>query len=144
MKTYSRALLSLSFSLLLILSACKDDDDPKASKTELLTAKSWKMTKVKAMGVEGEPDACDKDDTYTYNTDKSYKQDEGATKCDSDDPQTLTGTWSFNSSETIITSTVVESGISISYDQEIIELSSSTLKVKYTIFGIEAEVTYSH
>ncbi len=146
MKTFSRSILFVSIlALVAVATSCKDDDeDPQASKTELLTAKSWKQTKIKAMGVEGEPDDCDKDDTYTFNKDKSYKQDEGATKCDPDDAQTINGTWEFNSGETSIKTTVTEGGISISFDQQILELTSSTLKVKYTIFDVEVEETFSH
>ena len=144
MKTITRSILFVSIAALLALSSCSKDDDPKASKTELLTAKAWKQTKIKALGVEGEPDACDKDDTYTFKTDKTFVQDEGATKCDSSDDQTTSGTWKFNGDETIITVSTEDSGITISYDETIVELSATTLKVKYTIFGIEIEETYGH
>jgi hypothetical protein len=143
MKTYSRSILYVSILTLLILASCSKDD-PKVSKTDLLTSKAWKQTKVKAMGVEGEPDDCYKDNTYTYKTDKSYVEDEGATKCDPDDDQTTSGTWKFNSDETILTLTVGSDGLNISIDQTIVELSTSTLKVKYTIFDIEVEETYTH
>ncbi len=46
---------------------------------------------------------CSNDNTETLNTNGTYTDDEGPTKCNLSDPQTTTGTWKFNSTETILT-----------------------------------------
>jgi hypothetical protein len=144
MKTITRSIVYLYIVALLALSSCGKDDDPIASKTDLLTAKAWKQTKIKVLGMEAEPDDCDKDNTYTFITDKTFVQDEGATKCDANDPQSSSGTWKFNTDETIVTVSATDGGITFSLDETILELSQTTLKVKYNLLGVDVEETYSH
>ena len=45
-------------------------------------------------------DQCIKDDHTTFMADGSAELDEGATKCDPGDPQTISLTWSINQDET--------------------------------------------
>ncbi len=114
-------------SMLVIFSACKKDkDDPQPSKTQMLTAKNWKLTSVTMNGADqyGSIPACTKDDLAKYNTDNTVTYDEGATKCDPDDPQTETAVWAFDNNETQL----IEDGQT--YD--IKELSSNTLKLSMT------------
>ena len=47
--------------------------------------------------------ACSKDDFIRFEAPNVLKIDEGPTKCSSSDPQTQTGTWTFNSSQSVIT-----------------------------------------
>ncbi len=90
------------------LSSCKKDSAstpaPAPSKTDLLTAKNWKMTDAKINGVSifnsGLIDACEKDNLIKFNTNKIAVFDEGASKCVSTDPQTRNGSWDFTTSET--------------------------------------------
>jgi hypothetical protein len=67
--------------------------------------------------------ACQKDDLFIFESGGVYKTDEGATKCDPTDPQQTTGTWVFNSGETMLTT--VEGGDTVTVT--ITELSSSKL-----------------
>jgi len=87
---------------------------------------------------------CEKDDTNKFNTDKTVVTDEGATKCDSSNPQKTTSTWSFNADETVLTITDDGDVITLS----ILELTDKVLKLKSTeTFDSEtytATITFSH
>lgn len=98
-----------------VFSSCKKDDDP--SKTELLTNKNWVMTAATvdpSIAVPGggttnnwynQMAACLKDDIMNFKADKTFTLDEGASKCNVGDPQTLSGTWIFNPTETVVSIT---------------------------------------
>lgn len=91
---------------------CKKDEE---TKTDLLTSGQWRVTALTltpGIDLDGDGDldpdwyslfeACDKDDYYVFNANGTYESNEGATKCDPDDPQTDSGTWSFVENETKI------------------------------------------
>lgn len=70
----------------------KDDPTPTAkTKTELLTAKSWRVSSDQSTVVSGgttvsnddyaDLKACEKDDFTKFNADKTITADQGATKC---------------------------------------------------------------
>jgi hypothetical protein len=143
-KLLSYAFLLMGLSGLLTLSSCKDDDEETRSKTQLLTEKTWKLTSVKVLGLSVPPEECEADDIYTYTTGGAYSKNEGATKCDVDAPQTVSGSWEFESNETILSVSYTELGTTVSIDYTIVELSGNTLKLKLSEFGIEVESTYSH
>ena len=112
----------LSFVLLgsfLAFQGCKDDEGsttPAAkTKTELLSASPWIMSAgTISPGIpDGEgnvitdffstDEACEKDDENIYVADGTGSSNEGASKCNPDDPQEYdTFTWTFNSEETEI------------------------------------------
>lgn len=129
-----KALLCLAIAS---LGACKKDSDPVAtpSRTDLLTAKSWRLTTVTA-SLNGLPlpasslPACYLDDSFKFNADKTVIQDAGATKCSSTDPQTQSGTWSFNNDQSKLT--IAVTGSLLNGDADIKELSSSTLRIYAT------------
>ncbi len=144
MNQISRMLFLSVLSLTFLFSACQKDDDVTVN-TDLLTSSIWKMTAFTVdpafptFDNEGNitgstndlfamMDDCSKDDTYSFNTDKTLIIDEGASKCDNSDPQKVTGSWSFNSDETTLT---------ITFDGDpqtmtIIELTDKVIKLKYT------------
>ena len=97
---------------ILFLLACKKDKESK-SKIELLTTGSWHVsayTVDPAIDFDGDGteetnvyavmDQCIKDDHTTFMANGSAQLDEGATKCDPGDPQTISLTWSINQDET--------------------------------------------
>ena len=106
-------ILIFSFFLLIIFS-CKKNTDPGPTRTSLV-AKTWLLTSITfspalAVSYYGSTiqltDAtlllkdCTKDDLYTFNSDKTFIVDEGATKCNSSDPQTKAkGTWSLSTDQ---------------------------------------------
>ena len=111
--------------------ACNKDDDngtPK-TKSELLTQAAWKYQKAGFDGngdnqidVEAAED-CSKDDLLTFAVGGTGTLDEGATKCDVDDPQSTPITWQFKNNET-----------ELDYDGEvakIISLDANLLKLSY-------------
>lgn len=103
----------LVFSALLIaLNACKKDDAKPASKTDLLTSGTWKMT---AASTDQDGDGtfetdeyaglgtCFTDNIWTFNSNGSVAVDEGATKCDPSDSQVTTGQWQLiNNQSTLV------------------------------------------
>jgi hypothetical protein len=141
--------LLLIVSLFLATLSCKKDDAP--SKKDLLCGKNWILvseTVSPAINFNGilitdlyaQLDDCTKDDISKFNTNGTYTFEEGATKCDVNDPQVWdSGTWVFNSDQTILVLTSPENG---TINAEIIELTSSKVvtsqestidDIKYTI-----------
>jgi hypothetical protein len=144
-KTMKKIALMIAALAFLTVSSCKKEDEkktttPAKSKTELLTAKAWKMTAFTVNPgitfVPGGPtitdffaqlEPCEKDDTEKFNTGGTGVSDEGATKCDPADPQTESFTWVFNPSETIITID--------GESQNIIQLDETTFKSSVILDG---------
>lgn len=122
------------------ISSCSKDDDPQLSKLEYLTQKPWKLKSVNIVGIGASaPESYQLDDIYTFKTDGSYLFEEGASKGDPSDPQTITGTWEFAQNETVIN---LSYG-GFTFNQQILELNGNTLKVKFT-FILELEETFGH
>jgi hypothetical protein len=118
-----------------VLSGCKKSDKPPAttSRTDLLTAKSWRLssTTVTVNGILMPsslflPD-CNKDDLYKFNTDKTLIQDAGATKCNAADPQTQAGTWALNKDQSKLT--IAVPGSPLNGEADIKELTTMTLRI---------------
>jgi hypothetical protein len=134
MKNFRLLIIALAFTS--VFTACKKDDEPKVNpKEEALTGKKWKLaTAIINPAILGTNDAfdlledCDKDDFTEFKRGGQVVFDQGPLRCDGE-PQTQTGTWSFNSDQTKIT--VNEPGEDpITYD--IIELNNNSVKVKYS------------
>ncbi|OJY92140.1 MAG: hypothetical protein BGP13_08205 [Sphingobacteriales bacterium 40-81] len=128
----------VAFAVAGTFASCKKED--KKSKTELLTAGSWKIktltvkngaTTVDLLALQQE---CYKDNLYTFKTDNTLIIDEGAKKCDEEDDQSYTTTWSFTDNETKI----VMEGESGS----IVSLTSAELKISST--ETEGGLTYTY
>ena len=123
---------------LFFLHSCKKDS--VKSKTDLITASSWKLTARTvdpAINIGGkmvtdyyaEMDTWDKDDFLTYLKDGNAILDDGPTKENPSDPQTVTFSWAFNADETVIN----QHGEPYSIDQ----LDENTLMIHETIDGVE-------
>lgn len=126
------------------MNSCGKDDPKPKTKTDIITAVTWKITKLKVDTDEGTPEACFADNEYTFQADGDYKELEN-TKCDPSDPSSTSGTWAFKTNETILTISYTDpdSGFTLSIDKQILELTDTSLKVKYTFFGTTIEETYS-
>lgn len=136
-------------SLLLILAAslgaCKKDSENSPNKAELLTAKSWRISAQSSSysspsinnGAAITTDeyaamaSCERDNLFKFSANQTLVFDEGATKCDSSDPQTQNGTWYFNSDQTRLTLSDPSQGIPTS-SFDIIAISASKLQLRYT------------
>jgi len=125
MKTLRPVLLLLVLAF--VLNACKKDKDPAPpTKTDLLTAKTWKLTawtvdqpiQLDSAGTSVIPTDiynylsqrqgnCVLDNTIKFNKDKSYTVEQGATKCDPIQDQVYaSGTWLFSSDENTVALTI--------------------------------------
>lgn len=138
LSTYAMALLLMGGAI-----SCKKDDkeDPKpqVTKTDIITAKSWRVSadiaefNGRTFNLYADPtiyEPCRKDDFSKYNADKTVKYDEGVSMCDPSDPQIVTENWEFTSNETKIVFN--ELGGSSATIADVVELTETTLKLKYT------------
>ena len=139
---------------LISVSACKKDEDnnstPQKTKSELLSAKPWKITAltvspaINAGGtmitdIYAQMQACDKDDIYSFKSDKTYMQEEGATKCDPNDPQVSeAGTWTFSSDE----KQIVQTSNGSTESSALVELTETKLVISTT--EVDGGITYTY
>jgi hypothetical protein len=147
MTNYSRFLCPLIIGAFFTinLSCQKSSGGSAKTRKELLTSGSWKVSAVTVnppvdYNGDGTDDTdifalweqCLKDDVTTFKADGTAKADEGATKCDPNDPQTSSLTWSLNSDDTKLT---------IDTEQyTIVELTSS--KIVLSIEQVDNGKTY--
>lgn len=109
-----RKLIILTCFLALILPSCKKDKKSK-TRTELLTSGSWHVTAyivdpaidwdgdgTKESDIYAIMEPCVKDNRTTFTTDGKGQLDEGATRCNSDDPQVTSIVWSFDEREELL------------------------------------------
>ena len=141
--------LVLSGSVMFMGCKKKKDEEPAPaakSKTELLTANSWIVsasTADKSVDYDGDGNsstnvysqmgACEKDDFLSFSNTNNVKTgayDDGASQCDSSDPQTVSFTWSFNSNETVLTVSFL--GGAYTQEYTVVQLDANTLKVSHT------------
>lgn len=131
---------------MLVIISCKKGDRTK-SKIELLVNGSWHVTAYTvepALDFDGDGDSetnafavmepCIKDDRTTFNADGTGQLDEGVSKCDDSDPQTIPLTWQFAQNETEL---IV---------QRIDYLLESLTETQLVVKEIEtiSQVTYTH
>jgi hypothetical protein len=98
----------LLLSLFLIFQSCKKDKEP--NRTDLLTAKPWRMVAgvvIDATGNESDVysglKGCEQDNEFVFTTDLVHEHREGATKCNPADPQTIYfASWKFLNNESIV------------------------------------------
>jgi len=154
MKRFYSTLSIITLSIIILISSCKKD----AEKTprDFLTEGQWRITDVELdPGIELVPgfpikdvydlfytQDCMKDDLIIFNADGTITEDEGATKCDPDDPQSVTeNTWSMNEEQTTISATFfgLDSGSAdiIALNENIFIFSTTALPDFATQFGIE-------
>ena len=142
-------------TLLLIISeysACKKGATSTKTKTQLITEQSWTLVSYRynfnsgawTDGYATIPN-CQKDNKLSFLSNFEYKLDEGATKCNSSDPQIFQqGSWSLLSNETKLSSSY--NGTTRVVD--IVELDNTSLKTsrKDTV-GTNTSITeanYTH
>ena len=154
MKTPLKFLSMFAFIALFVTTSCSDDDEdeaPAPTRTQLLTAKQWKLnalTVEPALDIDGDGTqennlipfipACDLDDIQKFNTDGTYTFEEGPTKCDPNNPQVYeSGTWQWNTDQTRL---VTNSGGSTS-DVLVTSITSTAMVQTETV--VENNVTYT-
>jgi len=107
---------------------CSKDDDNGSSKSkkELVTQKTWKLVKRTMNTVDVTSQlyqSCELDNVYTFSASGNYTLTEGATKCNSSDPDLVEGgSWSLKNNDT---------QIEIDGDLfDILELNDNTCKIR--------------
>jgi hypothetical protein len=132
----------LVLSSLLFISSCSKKNDPAPSRDQLLaTAKGWKLTNVTLTSsanvtqtIFSSIPTCVADNIIYFKSTGAYLEDEGASKCDSTDPQTVeSGTWKFNTDKTVITVTSSDPTNPDIASQTIASLTATTLVIKMNI-----------
>ena len=107
---------SIALALLFIISACSKGGDsstptPTATKTQLLISSDWAFA-----GLQSKKETatawtddyaamlpCEKDNKFVFKSNNTYEYNEGAAKCNTNDPQIIqTGTWQLTSNETML------------------------------------------
>lgn len=129
--------LLLIIALIFLTLSCKKDDE--TTKKDLLSGKNWVVTAltitpginigggVVISDLYAQTDDCTNDDISNFAASGNYTFEEGPTKCDVNDPQVSdTGTWTFNSDETIL---VITSSSGYVVNFKIQELTASKLIV---------------
>ena len=139
MKKYVLALLPIGF----IIYGCDKDDDKGNSEKEkiaLITSATWKYDTV---GIDnnkdGKPDQalppgfeiekCETDNTITFKSDSTGILNEGATKCDNNDPQTTPFTWWLKENGSVLYSPNPIFSSSFDGDFKLGEVTTSRLRV---------------
>jgi hypothetical protein len=140
-----------AIAALSLFSSCQknEDDTSGKTKTELITESNWRFSKATSIGinVSGFLDECQKDNIVSFRVNGSGTLDEGATKCDSNAPQTTSFTWNFTANESAVhISTALFDGGSNDFELE--TLTESELEVSQNIdFGgtsQKVKVTFIH
>ena len=131
----------LPLCCLLILAVSCSKSEPSApvapkSKTVLITQSAWKLQTV---GIDANKDgvtetdvtglvaACKLDNSYLFKTDGSGSMDEATAKCNAADPQTQSFTWTFKTTETVLSGTFSFTN----GDASILSLNDNNLVVAY-------------
>jgi len=137
--------------LTLAIAACKKSDDNKGG-SEALSAGKWQITSAIVtmplgagnINLMDSMSACQKDNFYMFNSDASITMDEGATKCNSSDPQTITdGNWSLqngNKQLSISGSTITQGYGNLTFDVKSITSSTLQLHKDTTILGFTGSI----
>lgn len=137
-----KLVLIMTGALVLFASSCKKEK----TTTELLQAGAWKMTAGVATNGATTVDfytttmqACEKDDLYTFKTDNTLFVSEGASKCNTTDPDTYTyGTY------TVAGDSITLNDSSSTISLKIVSIDASQLKLSMTSGSTVTNYTYSH
>ena len=148
MKKYALTALAIGF----IIYGCKKDDDDKdvtKERVQFITSATWKYDTVGIdTNKDGKPDQpltgislekCDTDNTITFRSDSTGTLSEGATKCNSSDPNSTPFTWYFKEKGTVLYTPDQIFGNGITGDFKVGEITTSRLRVikdiTYPLFG---------
>ena len=151
MKKQFVLLSTVFFAAIFTLYSCQPDDNLPVlkTKTQLLTQGTWKYISAVRDGVNLDPflQPCQKDNIITLAAAGTGITDEGPLKCNAADPQTNPFTWTFQSGETMLSTSaaLIPGGSTVS---TIVTLSETQLIVSqpYTLAGVtkDAVVTFVH
>jgi Lipocalin-like domain len=142
----STSLACLALLVAASFTSCNKDEDDEVvpvvpTKTELITAKNWRITSftykegnAPVQDVYALYGPCSRDDFYKFNADKTFLFDEGATRCSSSDPQTMTSGWDINADGSILLLLEMK-GSTTAELYNIQELTDTKLRISQTFTG---------
>lgn len=150
-----KKIITTSIACLLLLPAlfiaCTDKgggtDEPQKTRTELITASSWRVSAATWGGATYTIPSCQADNRLTFQGGGAGEANEGATKCNTGDPQTYPFTWSFQSGETVLSlSNPIFTGGSNTLSILTLTTVELTVSQPYTIGGVTKalEITFVH
>ena len=145
MKFSIKILLLLFAAASIGMTACKKDE--KSNEDKLTASSCWKQTKSEtfdpatSIWTADAIDDCDKDDCATFKADKTVTFDEGATKCDPADEQTINGTWSLSADGKTLTITEPSTG---AVPFTVIELTDNKLVLELDLILFKSRTTFSN
>lgn len=146
-----RLILYISFSFMFL--RCSDGETPTTPADLLLgnwaiTADTWSP----AYDIDGtgQPitdayalmEACEKDNIFIFKASNVGELNEGNTKCDATDPQSIPFTYLLKTNNTQLNISITEQGITIGLDFDIVQLDATTMKLKTAT--VENGVTYTN
>ena len=146
-----KKLLILSASAAVLITSCKKNDEDKVTRQAHLLNGKWFMESTKdvqtspkdtVIDFSSSIEDCSKDDFLKFSVDGTYKVDEGATKCDPNDPQTQeAGTWKLIDNDSKLVLSYVDGSSQINDTSIIKTLNATTLQIavpyNYTEDGIK-------
>jgi len=137
-----------TLSLVVLFVSCKKSSEKKTN-TDVITEASWKFDNATANGIDVSSllKSCQTDNVLTFSSNGNGMVDEGATKCDSSDPQTNPFTWNFASNETVLhVSTVLFTGGSSDFTVVTLTDTQLVLSQNVTVSGSmqNVVVTFKH
>lgn len=129
---FSKNMLLLASAALITFASCKKEETLIAApdNQSFLTSGKWKMVAETTAGTDSyqNHEACETDNTFTFNANGKATFDEGTTKCDAADEQTTTGSWAFSGTEK---KKVILTSVNFGLEIDIMELTSTTMKWSY-------------
>jgi hypothetical protein len=144
-------LIAVTLSAVVFFTDCSksSDNSTQKTKTEFLTQSSWKFDNAKVGGTDISAflQTCQKDNIIVFASAGTGTLDEGATRCNQNDPQTIAFTWNFASNETILhISTMLFTGGSSDFTIVSLTDTQLVLSQNITVSGISQTVimTFKH
>jgi hypothetical protein len=148
---YGKFIIAILSSIIFFAACNKDSDNNNTPKTntDLLVQSAWKFDNAKVNGADVSSliQGCQKDNTITFAAGGTGTLDEGATKCNSSDPQSNPFTWNFATNETVLhVSATLFTGGSSDFHIETLNETQLILSQDIDIAGTtqNAVVTFKH
>lgn len=152
MARYSKIIIACLASFPLFVACKKKEKTP--TKQEYLMQGKWKLESATAAGglidLKSSLKACQTDNIYTFNADKTITVDEGATKCsDTAQQNSKDGSWALqnNDAQIIINGSSISAGFG-AISGNVIVLDAQTLKVQkdttISSFSTTVEIVFNN
>ena len=135
------------------LTSCDKKSDPEPSRTSLLMSKQWILTASTTTYTNGgasetndeyaEMDACEKDDLIEFKADSVLVHSEGATKCDTESPDSYQEKWRLSADEKQMM--VEDDETTLTFDIMTLTDSKLEMQASYNFMGgtVTSKITFA-